>query len=69
MTRVSMIVTATLPVDGDTRKVDTLVTDLGLAAATPLHPANDQQLAVFEAGLGLGVILAEEASVSDKLAA
>ena len=69
MTRVSMIVTATLPVDGDTRKVETLVTDLGLAAATPLHAANDQQLAVFEAGLGLGVILAEEASVSDKLAA
>jgi|GEM_PF-931961 len=69
LTRVSMIVTATLPVDGDTRKVQTLVTDLGLAAATRLKPAYDQQLAVFEAGLGLGIILAEESSVSDKLAA
>lgn len=69
MTRVSMIVTATMPIGADARKVETLVTDLGLGAATPLEPAKGQQLAVFEAGLGLGVVLAEESSVSEVLAA
>lgn len=69
MTRVSMIVTATCPVEADSQKVETLITDLGLSAATPLEHAVDEQFATFEAGLGFGVILAEQASVSDKLAA
>lgn len=69
MTRVSMIVTATCPVEADSHKVEALVTDLGLSASTPLEPAHDEQLITYCAGLGLGVILAEETTVSDKLAA
>lgn len=69
ITRVSMILTATCPVETDSHKVEALVTDLGLAASTPLEPAHDEQLVTFCAGMGMGVILAEETSVSDKLAA
>ena len=69
VTRVSMIVTATCPIGVDTEKVETLVTDLGLSAATPLEPADDEHLITFIAGLGFGVILAEETTVSDNLAA
>lgn len=69
MTRVSMIVTVTVPVETDSQKIETLVTDLGLSAATPLEPALDEQLATYEAGLGFGVVLAEQASVSEKFAA
>ena len=64
-----VIVTATCPIGVDTEKVETLVTDLGLSAATPLEPADDEHLITFIAGLGFGVILAEETTVSDNLAA
>jgi hypothetical protein len=64
-----MIVTATCPIGADTQKIDTLVTDLGLSAATPLEPTRDEQLVTFCAGLGFGVVLSEESTVSDKLAA
>ena len=69
VTRVSMIVTATCPIGADTQKIETLVTDLGLSAATPLEPTRDEQLVTFCAGLGFGVVLSEESTVSDKLAA
>lgn len=69
MTRISMIVTATIPIGMDSEKVETLITDLGLAAATPLEPATGEQMITMVAGLGFGVILAEESTVSDKLAA
>ena len=69
VTKVSMIVTATCPVEADSQKIESIVTDLGLSASVPLEPAHNEQLVTFCAGLGLGVVLAEETTVSDKLAA
>ncbi|TSD94828.1 hypothetical protein FOS14_19490 [Skermania sp. ID1734] len=69
VTRVSMIVTATAPTNTDTGKVETLITNLGLSASLKLRIAYDQQGPTFLAGLGIGIVLAEMASSSDKLAA
>lgn len=69
MTKVSMVVTATCPIEADSQKVEALITDLGLSASVPLEPAHNEQLVTYCAGLGLGVVLAEESTVSDKLAA
>ena len=69
VTRVSMVITATGPTSGDTAKLETLVTNLGLSASLKLRIAYDQQGPTFLAGLGIGIILAEMTSASDKLAA
>jgi hypothetical protein len=69
VSKVSMIVTATCPVEADSQKIESIVTDLGLSASIPLEPAHSEQLVTYCAGLGLGVVLAEETTVSDKLAA
>lgn len=69
MTRISMIITATCPVEGDLAKLETQITNLTTGSSLKVRPANDQQGPTFLAGLGIGILLSDMASTSDKLAA
>lgn len=69
MTRMSMIVTATVPAGGDVAAMEAMVTNLTSAAALKMRPAKGQQGPAFLAGLGIGILLPQEASTTDRLAA
>lgn len=69
VTRFSSIVTVTIPTDGDLAKTETLIKDLGIGSRLDMRPAHNQQAATYAGSLGVGLVLASHASISDRLAA
>jgi hypothetical protein len=65
LVRFTLLVTATLPTDDPTslRRARAAIKQAASASSVMLSPANGSQAATFAAGLGLGLVLAEAATV------